>query len=77
MMYVSEKEQIYARLAKWVYGEMKVRGMSQEEVSHKLGISRQAFGQKLKKKSFNYNDFVFFVKEFKPTDKELREIIGL
>lgn len=76
-VYLTEKERICARLSRWVYGEMKVRRLSQESVAKKMHISHQALSRKLLKSSFDYSDFVFFVKEFQPSDKELKEIIGI
>ena len=76
-VYLSEEDRTRTRLARWVYGELKVRKMSQTALAKKLGISHQALSKKLISKSFDYTDFVFFVKEFEPSDKELREIIGV
>ena len=76
-VYLTEKDRLCGRLARWVYGEMKVRKITQRYIAEKMNISHQALSQKLRKESFDYTDFVFFVKEFQPTDKELREIIGV
>ena len=76
-VYLTEKDRICARLSRWVYGEMKVRRLSQQSVADKMNISHQALSRKLLKASFDYSDFVFFVKEFQPSDKELKEIIGI
>ena len=76
-IYLTEKQRLCSRLARWVYGEMKVRRLSQAQVAKKMGISHQALSQKLRRESFDYTDFVFFVKEFQPTNKELLDIIGL
>ena len=76
-VYLSERDRMCARLSRWIYGELKVRRLSQRTMAEKMGISHQALSQKLKRSSFDYSDFVFFVKEFQPSDKELREIIGI
>ena len=76
-VYLTEKDRLCSRLAKWVYGEMHVRRISQEELAKKMCIAQQSLSRKLREESFNYTDFVFFVKEFQPSDKELREIIGV
>lgn len=76
-VYLTEKDRLCGRLARWVYGEMKVRRLSQRCIAEKMNISHQALSQKLRKESFDYTDFVFFVKEFQPTNEELREIIGV
>jgi len=76
-VYLTEKDRLCARLAKWVYGEMKVRRITQTSLAKKMDISHQALSRKLREESFDYTDFAFFVKEFQPSDKELREIIGV
>jgi len=76
-VYLSKSDQMCHRLSKWVYGEMKVRRLSQRKVADKMGISHQALSVKLRKASFDYSDFLFFVSEFEPTQKELLEIVGL
>lgn len=75
-VYLTENDRISQRLARWVYGEMKVRRITLVSMAKKMNISHQALSRKLRSASFGYTDFVFFVKEFQPDDKELREIIG-
>ena len=76
-VYLTEKDRVCNRLSKWVYGELKSRQISQESIAKKMDISHQALSRKLRCASFNYTDFVFFIREFQPSDKELREIIGI
>lgn len=76
-VYLTEKQRIRHRLACWIYGQMKVRRLTLASVAKKMDISHQALSRKLRAESFNYTDFVFFVKEFEPSDRELREIIGI
>lgn len=76
-VFLTEKERTSHKLACWVYGQMKVRRLTLVSIARKMNISHQALSKKLRAESFNYTDFVFFVKEFEPSDKELREIIGI
>ena len=76
-VYLSEREQMCSRLSKWVYGEMKVRKLSQVALADRMGISHQALSRKLRKASFDYADFLFFVKEFEPDNTELLRLIGI
>jgi len=75
-VYLTEQDRSNAKLTRWVSGEMKVRRITQRMLAKKMNITHQALSQKLKKNSFSYQDFVFFVKEFQPCDKELRDLIG-
>ena len=76
-VYLSESDRMRARLAKWVYGELRIRRMSQATLAAKMGVTHQALSQKLRRKSFSYTDFCFFVKEFEPTQKELLDLVGV
>lgn len=76
-VFLTEKDRLCNRLSKWVYGEMRSRQLSLENIAKKMGISHQALSRKLRIASFSYSDFIFFVKEFQPSDKELKEIIGI
>lgn len=76
-VYMTEKDRICNRLARWVYGELKVRKMSIRTLAEKRGISHQALSRKLRTASFDYYDFVFFVQELQPSDSELKVIIGI
>ena len=76
-VYLTEKDRLCARLAAWVYGEMKVRRITQKKLAEKMNIRQQSLNRKLKEKSFDYSDFVFFVKEFQPDQKTLKYIVGL
>ena len=74
-VYLSEKDRLSARLAKWVYGEMKLRGMTQAQLAEMLFISQQALSKKLSRASFSYEDFVLLVKVFEPTANELAALV--
>lgn len=76
-VYLTEKDRLCARLAAWVYGQMRVRRISQRKLAEKMDISHQALSVKLRKHKFDFADFAFFVQEFQPSNEELLEIIGL
>lgn len=75
-VYLTNNEKLCARLASWVYGEMKVNHVTQQMIADKRGVSRQAVGTKLKLHRFDFEDFCCFVELFKPDDAELRRLIG-
>ena len=76
-VYLSEKDRLCSKLARWVYGEMRIRRLSQSQVAEKMGISHQALSKKLKRESFDFSDFLFFVKEFEPSQQELLDLVGM
>ena len=76
-VYLTEADRLREKLAAYVYGQMKVHRVSQRTLAKKRGISHQALSQKLLRRSFDYEDFVFFVQEFEPSQKELLELVGM
>lgn len=76
-VYLTETDRLCAGFSEWVYGQMKVNHVKQCTIAEKLGISPSALTQKLRKNRFNFEDFLFFVREFQPDEKKLREISGL
>lgn len=75
-VYLTEAERLCARLAKYVYGEMKERRITQEKLAKKMNIRQQSLSRKLSEESFDFSDFTFFVKEFKPGIDTLLYLIG-
>ena len=75
-VYIVNNDRLCARLASWVYGEMKVQKIPQRVIAEKRGISQQAVSDKLKYHRFDLEDFVTFVELFKPDDAELKRLIG-
>lgn len=76
-VYLTETERLCRGLSEWIYGQMKINRINQYALAHKLGITPSALTQKLKKSRFNFEDYLFFVKEFQPDEKKLRELNGL
>lgn len=76
-VYLTEMDQIRARFTAWVYGEMKIRKLSQRSLAKKRGITHQALSKKLSTMNYNFEDFVFFVKEFEADGKKLQELSGI
>ena len=70
-VYLNDNDRLSARLAKWVYGELKTRKMSQNTLANEMGISQQALSQKLSKQQFSFSDFLTFVSVFEPSSDEL------
>lgn len=75
-VYLTEKDRLCAKLSAYVYGQMRLHRVSLTALAKKRGISHQALSQKLLKASFVYEDFLFFIKEFPPSQKELLELVG-
>lgn len=74
-IYITEEQRASARLAEWAYGQMKMQKISQKKVAEERGLTQQAIYNKLQRRSFDYGDFLCFVKMFQPDDKTLLRVI--
>lgn len=75
-VYMSESKRLSARLASWMYGQMKLKGISQRMLAEELQITQQALSYKLKKHQFSFADFVTIVGVFAPDPSELAWLVG-
>ena len=70
-VYLSDRERLCQKLGGWVYGQMKIHRMTQSDMARELGISQQAFSLKMRICRFSYEDYLTFVRIFKPSQEEL------
>ena len=75
-VFLSEKERLSARLASWMYGQMKLKGISQRMLAEELQITQQALSYKLKKHQFSFADFITIVDVLEPDPSELAWLVG-
>lgn len=75
-VYLSENERVSARIAAWVYGQLKINGMSQKDLAAECGISQPAISKKLKTHSFDVTDFACFVRVFEPEQEEVMRLLN-
>lgn len=74
--YLTSEMRLRDNLASWIYGQIKTNGQSQLDVSKDMGLSQQGLCKKLRKQSFTFDDFVFFVKRFQPDVETLLQLTG-
>ena len=75
-VYLTEKDRVNNRLATWVYGQMKLQGITQKQLARELDITQQALSHKLKTHQFTYADFVTIVGVLAPEPNELAWLVG-
>lgn len=75
-VFIDENDKLCDRLAVWVYGQMRVRRITQQQMADELGITQQAFGKKLRRRQFSYRDFLTIVAYFRPETSELAWLVG-
>lgn len=74
-VYITNNEKRNARLAAWVYGQMKINKVPQRVLAEVRGVSQQAMSDKLRFHRFDFEDFACFVELFKPSDAEIKRLI--
>ena len=75
-VYLSETERLTERFTAWVYGQMKVRKISQRVLASEMDISQPALTKKLKNRSFSFIDFLNIVRVLEPDSEELIRLIN-
>lgn len=74
--YLTREMRLRENLAVWIYGQMMVNGQSQREIANSMGLSQAGVCKKLKKQSFSFDDFLFFLNKFQPDEKKIMELVG-
>ena len=74
--YLTREMRLREKLTTWIYGQMKVNKMSQQQVAKSLGLSQAGLSLKLKKQSLTFDDFIFFLNLFKPDTDEIMDLVG-
>lgn len=76
-VYATKVDRLKARMAAYVFSELKVRGIKQQELAKYMGITQQALSQKIAKQHFKFEDYVQIVNFFDADDHELRRLAGI
>lgn len=75
--YLTKQDQLNSRLARWVYGELKVRKMSQAQLAREMQISQQALSMKLRIARFTFDDLCTFIRVFEPSEDEIERLVTI
>lgn len=76
-VYVTKIDRQRDRLVAYVISELKVRGLRQQDLANYMGISQQALSQKIRRKSFHFEDYVQIVNYFGADDYHLHRLAGI
>lgn len=74
--YLTREMRLRENLAVWIYGQMRVNGQSQRDVANSMGLSQAAVCKKIKRQSFSFDDFIFFLDMFQPDKEKIMELVG-
>ena len=75
--FLSEQDRVNNRISAWVYGELKVRRMTQEQLAKELGVTQQAVSSKLKLAHFLVSDLTEFIRIFEPDTAQVKHLLGM
>lgn len=75
-VFLNENDKLCDRFVAWIYGQMGVHRLTQQQMGDVLGITQQAFGKKLRRRQFSYRDFLAIVAYFGPEPSEIAWLVG-
>lgn len=76
-VYLSKSRRLCDRLRSWLCGELKAKGIHQQDIAEHLGITQQAVSAKLTGKAIiTFEDFVRIVELLNPDDDDLLWLLG-
>lgn len=64
-------------LSAWIYGQMKVRNISQERMADAIGIKQPSLNYKLKHGTFSFDDLTIIFGIIKPDEQTLMRLMGV
>ena len=76
-VYISKMERQRDRIVAYVYSELKIRGLKQQDLASYMGITQQSLSQKLRRKRLKFDDYVQIVNYFDADDYQLRRLAGI
>jgi predicted XRE-type DNA-binding protein len=74
--YLTKEMRLRENFAAWVYGQMRVNGKTQQNVSKMLGLTQQGLSLKLKRQSFSFDDVCTLMEYFQPDEKTILQLVG-
>ena len=64
-------------LSAWIYGQMKVRNISQGRMADAIGIKQPSLNYKLKHGNFSFQDLTAIFSELKPDAETIKKLMGV
>ena len=75
-VFITRQEKLNKELSAWIYGQMMISSSTQGSVAKELGLTQQGLSKKLRRKSFSFEDFCFFIEKFQPDTDTLLRLTG-
>lgn len=74
---INKKKYLKTDLREWMWGRMNTLGKNQAYMGAALGISQQAFGNRLKEATFTNEQLYIIFRELEATDENIVRLMRL
>lgn len=72
-----KKEYKEKDFAVWVLGEMKLKGISQDEMAAEMNVSQPTFSRKAKSGEFTYKEIIILFQKFETPEEKITQLMTL
>ena len=76
-VYITKQEKLNSDLSAWIYGQMKVRKISQTTMAERIGIRQQSFNRKLRTGNYTFQDLTTIFEILQPDEQTLIRLMGV
>lgn len=76
-VFITRQEKLNKKLTAWIYGEMQVNRVTQEQLAEAIGIKQPSFNRKLKKGKYTFEDLTAIFQLLPPDANELLRLMGV
>ena len=76
-VFLTKQQKLNMELSAWIYGQMKVRNISQERMADAIGIKQPSLNYKLKHGNFSFQDLTAIFSELKPDAETIKKLMGV
>lgn len=75
--YLTKQEKLNNDLSAWIYGQAKVRKVTQKQLADAIGIKQPSLNYKLRHGGFTFQDLTAVFGILEPDGDELMRLMGL
>ena len=74
-VFITKQDKLNDRLLTLILGTMRLKKISQESMASEMGITRQAFGKKIKSRHFTFSDLVTIFGVLELSDEQILSVM--
>ena len=75
--YITKQEKLNNELSAWIYGQAKVRRVTQRQLAEAIGIKQPSLNYKLRHGSFSFQDLTVVFEILEPDGETLMKLMGV